>query len=1088
MYKRQHEDIRPYLDKLMKTVECSIGRMDHSHKVPAKMSLTDGSKVFTALLTVTNSIGQIRVQTLATSTAHEQIKPCLSAMKVTQEKLGMAAPSIMFTDNPAHDKDFLLKMFPTLKAQEKKLAEIATERNKMLNGSPTLTLETPMLGQNRQRVVDSNRIQVLRNTGDINDKVDALREQLSERGLEQTLALDCEWDTELIRESGRRKVGKVCLLQISYRLFDGPDGIHALLIRLPKNGKHSLPSRLHALLTDSSNTFVGVRVKTDIELLGADHGHKDLAAEVKWVDLAMFARTRDVVQRANHSMADLVKCVLNEELDKSEEVRCSRWSSSTLAPRQIQYAALDVIKPLEVYEKLVCLPDLSLRLDPSSGQFGVEVDVVPPHGRNRNGPMTRGFRVADLTTRAAYGRIVDRDVIDCPSGILPKKLKVSEHTCVVEITKVLAPSLVLPHTYKSEGDARRPTLGDCVTSATGDTFLLVLPWTMLKPHVESPTVRTYNEQCQMTPSPHRRVTPPLRAEANETNKADALALELDLLPEVDPDTSDDIASDPDAASDDLASDPDAEMRPELLAAIDRAEESAATCGIGSLLMCSNKLEAPPDKIQDTFSSVLGDSFHAMDRAKVRVKHEYKKPYYVALMRAFFAWDEPRLQEVFKTMTKHGWSEKELESLLFFRPSFFQRLVERIVLPPSQLYWRVRSVFEVFGGKIDSETKTPLFNDNAWAKANNLLQEIRQGLYSDPPGFNFYAVELDSSGKVKTDKYGLSRIRCCRGTNSVENAHRHYVTAFRHPTGYELGDAIISERRHRHNLAAACKHYPDHPKLGHYDTWVVDKLQIYVERNHGVVLHPGWKNICDFRDTEESFVTVALHSEELHIALENHAGTLDRSKLLGELPSDLQFLARAMGVPLPFLPVRGKSECMLFTKIMLNHMDTFDEFAMSLIWIQHVDGKDILPKLPGQLRQHYKKWKRNRAVQDAFRRMRQEKEQLESINKQLVPEDLRCDAVAACLPVDARITYPMAVPPTALAMPSLSAFLPAQQSRGMFVGTEYIGDITDALVLPRLAPKPKQKESKKRKRKTCSTCHEASCPGSGNRILCRLNKG
>jgi hypothetical protein len=328
LYRRQHEDIRPYYDKQVKTVECSIGSMDHSHKVPAKMSLKDGNKVFNALLTVTNSIGQIRAQTLATSTSHEQMKPSLVAMRDTQEKLGMETLRLMFTDNPVQDKDFLLTTFPSLNDEEKRLAGIAKLRNERRNATGPAVVE--LLEQEHHTVIADHRILVLRNTVTINDKVDALREQLAERGPTQTFALDCEWDTIINRESGRRKVGKVCLLQISYRLFDGPDGIRALLLRLPKHGDQPLPQRLVAFLTDSSNTFVGVRVKNDINLLGADHGQDDLGGKVKWIDLAMYARSRDVVQRGNHSMADLVECVLKEKLNKSDDVRCSNGPNGLL--------------------------------------------------------------------------------------------------------------------------------------------------------------------------------------------------------------------------------------------------------------------------------------------------------------------------------------------------------------------------------------------------------------------------------------------------------------------------------------------------------------------------------------------------------------------------------------------------------------------------------------------------------------------------------------------------------------------------------------------------------------------------------------
>ena len=47
---------------------------------------------------------------------------------------------------------------------------------------------------------------------------------------------------------------------------------------------------------------------------------------------------------------------------------------------------------------------------------------------------------------------------------------------------------------------------------------------------------------------------------------------------------------------------------------------------------NDKLGAPKtmDEIIDAFSSVLGDAFHYMDRAKVPFQHDAKKSYFVSL--------------------------------------------------------------------------------------------------------------------------------------------------------------------------------------------------------------------------------------------------------------------------------------------------------------------------------------------------------------------------------------------------------------------------------------------------------------------------
>ena len=153
---------------------------------------------------------------------------------------------------------------------------------------------------------------------------------------------------------------------------------------------------------------------------------------------------------------------------------------------------------------------------------------------------------------------------------------------------------------------------------------------------------------------------------------------------------------------------------------------------------ASKLSAPPDgDVADKFSSVLGDAFHFMDRAKVPVNHSFKKGYFVALRDAWFSWDPIILEKVKASLRETGQTEDDIAAKLYYDVAFFRARVPRVVLPPSTLYWRVRAVYEVFGPAVDSDTGKPLFNDAAWAKADNVLKEIVSGHASDPPGFVFY---------------------------------------------------------------------------------------------------------------------------------------------------------------------------------------------------------------------------------------------------------------------------------------------------------------------------------------------------------------
>ncbi|KAG7372977.1 hypothetical protein IV203_033701 [Nitzschia inconspicua] len=124
------------------------------------------------------------------------------------------------------------------------------------------------------------------------------------------------------------------------------------------------------------------------------------------------------------------------------------------------------------------------------------------------------------------------------------------------------------------------------------------------------------------------------------------------------------------------------------------------------------------------------------------------PIRCALMGAFLEWDPNGLETVRATLIDKAWSEEEFQSTLFYKPSFFRKRVQRVALPSNLLYYRVRAVFVTFGMKKDSKTGLPLFNDEAWKKASNLLGEIKRGFYSDPPGFDFYAFEMTDMGKIK----------------------------------------------------------------------------------------------------------------------------------------------------------------------------------------------------------------------------------------------------------------------------------------------------------------------------------------------------
>jgi hypothetical protein len=95
--------------------------------------------------------------------------------------------------------------------------------------------------------------------------------------------------------------------------------------------------------------------------------------------------------------------------------------------------------------------------------------------------------------------------------------------------------------------------------------------------------------------------------------------------------------------------------------------SEAKNGMGNIdaFICEH-LDDPPECIRDVFSSVLGDSFHQMKRPYIPIQHEYKKPYFVALMRAWFQWNEKKLDSYITILKENGWPDDDIAIKMYYQ--------------------------------------------------------------------------------------------------------------------------------------------------------------------------------------------------------------------------------------------------------------------------------------------------------------------------------------------------------------------------------------------------------------------------------------
>ena len=475
-----------------------------------------------------------------------------------------------------------------------------------------------------------------------------------------------------------------------------------------------------------------------------------------------------MVQNGTASLEKLVQLTLGEKLDKLPSLRLSKWSCPDLCDDQKQYAALEVIKSLQVFEHLQNLPDLTLRLSAEVATPNLLVDIVPSHGN-----------VACLATRAAVGMLSDVGFCDSPDEVTPSWVKANQNSQVVTITVVASPLLVVPGLKKGLNKKEKV----CLRDFGMPQFSIALPLKMLKHHVESSSVRIFPDSyacLQEAKNISATYTTPTRAAQHINSSLDP----GDTLhfSETDDRRKDEVALD----SNDYENDDELILCPGPLTSdaldlvalagvvVDQAERGGP--GEPTNLQCEHLVDEPPKIFLDSFSACLGDAFHAMSRPKVMVTHEFKKQNFVALQQAFFAWRPDLLSDVKQILGAKGFSEEDIEGKMYYDVDFFRQRVDRRILPPRQLYWRVRSVFILFG-KVDSKSKMPLFNNRAWNKANNVLKEILLGYYSDPPCISFYTNRLDKRGEPMVDQYGIALLDCNRGTKDVEPIHKQLVALY-----------------------------------------------------------------------------------------------------------------------------------------------------------------------------------------------------------------------------------------------------------------------------------------------------------------------
>ncbi|KAF5381364.1 hypothetical protein D9615_008300 [Tricholomella constricta] len=363
------------LNQHMAMLTGNICAIDHSFKLAKHIAKVDGIQIFTALLTVTNERGEIRVCNLVATKSHSQFELALQRMRESLSQYGHDEPSIFYTDNMA-DKEFLEKCFPSLRNDVVPVA---------LQYSHLQPLEIPSHFQ----------ISIKKTATAIDDAMRTILELLPEDDSSRTITigLDAEWNVEVSQQGYITVIGNML-------------------------AGNQLPQSLKQVLANPKIIKVGRCVAGDLKYL--QEACQSNIPFVGGLDLGKLAKGKFVVKTARTSLAELCAVVLSRRLSKDIQERISTaWEDEDLTPEQVQYAALDVHASLSVYEALTNIP--SPQPLPSNPEIGTPIILF---NTDRSRILARG-RISSFMKDGSFDGIditPSRAVIEVQEVLVPGAL------------------------------------------------------------------------------------------------------------------------------------------------------------------------------------------------------------------------------------------------------------------------------------------------------------------------------------------------------------------------------------------------------------------------------------------------------------------------------------------------------------------------------------------------------------------------------------------------------------------------------------------------------------------------------------------
>ena len=460
---------------------------------------------------------------------------------------------------------------------------------------------------------------------------------------------------------------------------------------------------------------VGVKISGALTRLFKDCGYTDRDQVFTGaVDLGQFAKARNAAANATVGLADLTASVLHRFLARDPSVHVSMaWDTMELSPDQVTFASTDIYASWCVFQALTLI---------STGE-----------GVSQSTPA--GTAVSLYST--------DHSLVVAHGHVTPDQPKQHRGVNVTKTRILVTVTLIINRGHIVPGELLASKKDTPLTEFPAPPFTLLCK----AKHLRTRTPENLTQPAPMVSGAN--AVPALATIEPCATPLDEVPTTLASQEQTDSwFHNTDIVEDTDQLVQNSVADPPGAVRAH---ALNVRLNSVSSSNAGVLR-----------------SRVLGDIFHLMHQFPISMRHGLRRPFARALRDAFFIPDaeDKEAIETFLASRHVTW-----QTMFRYYPRWLFQRVRRFVPPPDELLSRVSRVVMTYGPLKDSITGQALFNDKAWEIADNALENIRRGYYSDPPNIPLYYTR-------SRDKYGLLRYKCRRGTNGIEGGvHQNIIRWF-----------------------------------------------------------------------------------------------------------------------------------------------------------------------------------------------------------------------------------------------------------------------------------------------------------------------